>query len=417
MKKNLFILLISGLFFVQTGYNQNFECQVDTIYEYFYVTGTNVTLPFRRTINQYDSESKLTNRYFQDWNNGSNSYVNQSWNTYTYDINGNLTVHLILNWMANSWVNNYKISRTYNSENLAIESLSQQWNAPGNEWLNSSRSFSVYDQQGNQTQLLSQSWTAASSSWMNVQLNDYEIDAQGNLTSRTIKSWSASLNNWENQERYFWTYNANQQQIEFLVQEWNAGTSMWLNDSKTENIYDSANLLTQELYANWNQANNTWEQSGKSDFTYTSAGKINEQISQIWLSASSTWQNQSKQTYEYSTLDVLIAQNQYSNWNVTNAVFDYGTRIEYRCSLIDVSDIDSYTLSDDMKLFPNPLGSAELITIQSAQAITYSVRDIFGKIIIQGNLQAGNNTLPTDRFSSGIYFLQAGNKTIKFIIK
>lgn len=415
MKKKLIVLFVSCLFFVQTGFNQTFECKADTVYEYVYVTGTNVTLPFRRTINQYNSESQLNNRYFQNWDNGSNSYVNQTWNTYTYDTNGNLTVHLILNWAANSWVNNFRITRTYNSDNLVLESLSQSWDSPLNDWTNSGRSFSVYDQQGNQTQLLLQSWV--SSSWVNNQVNDYEFDAQGNLTSRTIKSWSSSLNNWENQERYFWTYNGNQQQSEFLVQEWNAGASIWLNDNRTENIYDSANLLTQELYANWNQANNTWEQSGKSDFTYTPANKINEQITQIWLSGSSTWQNQSRQTYEYSTLDVLIARNQFSNWNVSTEVYDYGTRMEYRCSFIDVTDLESFVLTDDVALFPNPVMQGQWFNVQSEKSTAYTLRDFLGKTYMQGNLQEGNNVLETHTLVSGIYFLQAGNKIIKFIIK
>lgn len=415
MKRKLLLLLISGLFFVQTGNAQTLECQVDTVYEYFYVTGTNVTLPFRRTINQYNSESVLTNRYFQNWDNGSNTYVNQTWNTYTYDANGNLAVHLILNWVANSWVNNFRITRTYNSDNLVLESLSQSWDSPSNDWINSGRSFSVYDQQGNQTQLLIQSWV--SSTWVNNQVNDYEFDAQGNQTSRTIKSWSTSINNWENQERYFWTYNANQMESEFLVQEWNAGTSMWINDSKTDKVYDANNLLTLEQYSNWNQGNSSWEQSGKSDFTYTSAGKVEEQITQTWISASSTWQNQSKQTYEYSPLDVLIARNQFSNWNVSTEVYDYGTRMEYRCSLIDVSDVESYLLTGDVALFPNPVIQGEWFNVQSAKSTAYTVRDILGKIHMQGNLQEGNNALETHTLVSGVYFLQAGNKTIKFIIQ
>lgn len=67
----------------------------------------------------------------------------------------------------------------------------------------------------------------------------------------------------------------------------------------------------------------------------------------------------------------------------------------------------------DLKVFPNPTNS--VLNIVAERNIDVKIINVLGKTIASQRLTRGNNVINVSDLKSGIYFLQAGNKTVKFM--
>tara|TARA_B100000780_G_C21053927_1_gene423324 strand:+ start:650 stop:889 length:240 start_codon:yes stop_codon:yes gene_type:complete len=67
----------------------------------------------------------------------------------------------------------------------------------------------------------------------------------------------------------------------------------------------------------------------------------------------------------------------------------------------------------DIKVFPNPTNS--VLNIVAEKNIDVKVINVLGRTIASQRLIRGNNAINVSELKSGIYFLQAGNKTVKFM--
>lgn len=94
------------------GYNTNAQtaqadCRVDSIYSYKFITGTSVKEKTDRTINSYDANNNQTQKLYQTWDGGTNTWKNSDLYNYTYDVSKNKTQQLRKTWDdgTNSWKN------------------------------------------------------------------------------------------------------------------------------------------------------------------------------------------------------------------------------------------------------------------------------------------------------------------------
>lgn len=83
------------------------------------------------------------------------------------------------------------------------------------------------------------------------------------------------------------------------------------------------------------------------------------------------------------------------------------------CSSTSIYDIAN---TNDVYIYPNP-SSGQTQYIQVPSDCHYSLYDISGKVLQEGELHEGVNELHTSALSSGIYFVKAGNFSVKRIIK
>ena len=70
----------------------------------------------------------------------------------------------------------------------------------------------------------------------------------------------------------------------------------------------------------------------------------------------------------------------------------------------------------EFTVFPNP--SQSLFTIKSdglIESVSYQVIDMTGKVLQQGELNDNQTTLDLSSVQSGLYFLNAGNTTLRLI--
>ena len=115
----------------------------------------------------YDVNNNLTEFLGQYWD--GSAWVNIFEFSYSYDVNNNQTEWLGQFWVGSAWVNVFKVSYTYDVNNNRIEALWQDWD--GSDWVNSTKHSYTYDGNNNLTELLGQTWDG--SDWVNVDKSIY----------------------------------------------------------------------------------------------------------------------------------------------------------------------------------------------------------------------------------------------------
>jgi hypothetical protein len=70
---------------------------------------------------------------------------------------------------------------------------------------------------------------------------------------------------------------------------------------------------------------------------------------------------------------------------------------------------------DEAKAFPNPF-DAEL-TVMSRGTASFKIISLLGKVVSEGQLNAGNNRIETQSLPKGVYMLSIGEKSLKRIVK
>lgn len=76
------------------------------------------------------------------------------------------------------------------------------------------------------------------------------------------------------------------------------------------------------------------------------------------------------------------------------------------------SGINDQTVSR-LSVYPNPAKNFITIKSNSENGSEYRITNIFGKRILDGKLENGTTTVDINELSSGIYFVQVGNKKIR----
>jgi hypothetical protein len=85
--------------------------------------------------------------------------------------------------------------------------------------------------------------------------------------------------------------------------------------------------------------------------------------------------------------------------------------------LFGIDGIEETTVSNDAQIsvYPNPASGQVSVTLNNNAEVT--VYNIMGQTVMTVEGHAGVNTLDISNLTSGIYFINAGNDTQKFVVK
>lgn len=80
-------------------------------------------------------------------------------------------------------------------------------------------------------------------------------------------------------------------------------------------------------------------------------------------------------------------------------------------SILEIERIDNAAL---FEVYPNPV--SEMLQVYVRESSNFQLFDLSGRLLMEGDLQFGPNTVSVSRLPSGIYFIQAGrNRSWRFI--
>lgn len=281
----------------------------------YYDWSTGHWYPFNRTLYSYDGGNQAS-IYYQHWN--GSAWIDDYRFTYTYDIEGRLSVSLYQSWDESVWVNEFRYTIGYDENGDADESLTENWD--GSAWYNSSLTRTTYDGNHRVESIVTQYWVI--SVWDDGLRTTNTYDGSGNLTYILIENW---IGVWSNQIQTTNTYNGSNQLLTSMVQMWpGAG---WVNTTMDEHEYDGEDDILRRtstwMDTDWEVTDvDTMKYNGmhqliesvdldpqyldkyKDDYTYTGDGDLFEDINSAWRDGA--WELEIKSTWEYSSLATAI---------------------------------------------------------------------------------------------------------------
>lgn len=332
------------------------------------------------------------------WEN--NQWKNAYIETYSYNIDNNITSFVSQQWINNQWVNSFKTENTYNSKKELTESVfylfDLQWNA--------SRKINyTYHENG----LLSEEllMIKPSSEWQNETLIKSYYNQQNLLELQENQEWDNAHFVWKKQTRFEFSYNEHHQLISETHSCWS--DSFWENKFKVDYSFLDTNeniILSKKYYA--------WEYKMflpvyEEERTYNADFSIQSISSSVLF-----WESNLNDT-SYSKHFAVSASDTYFGHQID---FTYKTLSEV------IKETEPETkMSSEMIVYPNPSSDGfYYVDTQKFRLNQWTLCSFDGKILKhQDNQKSGitSGVININEYANGIYMLRLNTHKGLFIIK
>ena len=395
--------------------------------------------------------------------------------TYSYDINDLLIEELNEIRKNNEWVPNKRIFYIYNSKNLKESEYSQSWDGEG--WVNVSRKTYSYNGKDSVTKLLSEN--IVSNTWTYDYQISKTFDDNGNLLEYKYEKWKdwKLIDYWKSNytynsknlietytfERlvkeskmpifkfeYFYDQKSNLiKQIEYYWKD-----VEWIGKEKITFVYDNNSLITNTFHEKiWN---GDWTQYKRFSYNYDDNKKITSILEE---SFGTQWNIKTKEIFEYDNFgnevrwrkqeifndelfDKYLIKKDYDQDNFLSEFvslqFDFDTmkwdsvnspkKIVIKDSAGEhqyygyflkakYKEISTTSVQDIGKINVNQYTTNEYIQETNDGNKDYiRIYDLQGRLVKFVNFKGETiENIQIDDLPRGIYFIQIGSKTQKFI--
>lgn len=311
----------------------------------------------------YNASNKVTQDTYEDWNPQTNAVDYKGRTNYSYT-NGRLTSIESQDWENSNWVNDYKFTITYNSNNLPSIGIEYFWE--NSQWNSDERTTYTYNVNNKIISSVFEEWNGTQ--WVNSEKTLYTYNAQNKITSEKSADWDEFNSNWAangNQTEYEWDATGNQT-LEIDYYKDGQGN---INRYKDEYTYDTFNLM--------------------SSFTHPFKDKTG--VDYIFE--------------DFPYVNKVQVENGYSYNNQTNS-FQLSSRTSYNYNAaITLSTPTIEKATAIISVYPNP--ARVFLNIENPSEIAIDkvfVTDMTGKKVLEQNNATQINV---QNLAKGIYVLEA----------
>jgi hypothetical protein len=416
MKKNIYILYIVtiSLFMFPLNLVSQNQHKIDSIHKldwdnslewqltirdiYSYTNGGNdysnlhrlkkdsITSNWENSLQQirvFNSENNLDTEIFQIWDEGQ--WKDNSKSTYSYDSYQNNDTIVHYSYKDNNWCLKRRQVMTYNSNNLIVETIIQDWNLNTIEFDNKSRNINFYEN------------NLISESMYQIWNNDEAIYENVN---KSVNTYEGIINLIKQQDSYTWNKD---------IGEWNISPNSCSIFTYINSLIKTFKIQVADSTGLKNQSLNT--------YTYVNENPV-EIIQQIWKDSGDgifNWVNSSLQTYTYDINNQVISQIS-SIWSPSSTWEYYQKSIYFTSGFLGIISENL----DRCKVYPNPFNNDLNILLKTAldgDGIL-QIFDVNGKEISKIELRAGVKSIKLNNsyLSKGLYFIKisSGSQTTIF---
>ena len=373
---------------------------------------------------------RLDNETTFGWDQFSSQWYNSWKSIYTYDVNGNLTLFIGLDWDVDIWHEYERYQYSYDGNGTLTQSIYYGQSEDIKTEYN-------YDINGNLIQETDFFWTG--NIWRNNWKTEYVYDNVGNLIESFIYGWD--LSQWFLDLKTEYSYGINGNLIQYIIYWWDG--NQWIESSKKEYTYDANYKLTQINEYGYNMVENQWYAYSRTDYMYDYNDDLAQYIYYGWNG--SQWYNNWKVEFihnnSYSNSDLILPYfynnissfysgvevNSLYNHMITRAIlysWDYdfndwiiGYNNDYSYSEQEILS-DSEVSEDQLKIYPNPALNNLTIKSDGVPINKVEIFSILGKKIKEIYFDFDN--IPTRNLSKGIYLIKISSEkgtTVKKLIK
>lgn len=128
--------------------------------------------------------------------------VNSEQIIYTYNSDGTEKDNIVQIWNTDTWVNTTRSTNTYDASKKLTTVMVEKWE--NETWLPDSKTTNTYTESGSLIQSMEETYTE--NAWVNASntLNSY--NANGELENTVFQIWDDSVSQWDNQFRFVYKY-------------------------------------------------------------------------------------------------------------------------------------------------------------------------------------------------------------------
>jgi hypothetical protein len=169
---------------------------------------------------------------------------------------------------------------------------------------------------------------------------------------------------------------------------------------------------------------NSWSINGKIEITYDANGNITESIYSSWYSGAFNPSEKEEYVFDLSfgpsdmwlplwfdefynkVVDASFYEFYNGSWEISQHINLHYTSIPF--------NVREHTLSQ-LTIYPNPTQGLLFLKGNMNEAITLSISDLTGKVVLS-NAKCSNQVIDLSKFPSGIYFVKISDGT-KVLVK
>lgn len=327
-------------------------------------------------------------------------------NEYAYNANDQETLLTTYRVSSGNWILEARFQTNYTAFDSINVYLTQFYQ--NNVWENAFRDVFAYNAQNRDTSRTYEIWD--NNQWKGYTRQIETINANGTLANIIYQTYDNTLSAYKNYSQYNYLYDANNRVIRYTIKFWDAPNSSWANSSMTSFSYDVNGNLEQTLTEEWDFANLEWDLYNLITNTYDTDNKRTNFL--IQTHNGSTWVNLARRSYTYNPQG-YITNDFEERWDANTLAWANYKDMAYYYETNPL--FNSITESEKTKLsvFPNP-SSSPVTFVNADKNLPYEVYDMQGRMIQEGNLQPGTNSIILNE-AKGIYLLKAGNATTRIV--
>lgn len=245
-----------------------------------------------RTSRTFNEFGEMNEELFELWGQAQN-WVNDSRISYTYDAKGNLLITLDELWEGNVWKPSTRVTRSYDASGNILVMVCE--NHYGNNWAMNYKYTYEYTSDGKISALESLIYiddTVSQGSRLH-----FDFDLNGNLILDTRESLSEGV--WTYFMKTTYTYNADNLMLDEVSELWQ--TAQWVPDHRYEYSYNNKKWRIEEIVKQWNL--NEWKNSYRTYYEYNGTGMPTLILQQSWLNEA--WTNYSREMLDFDVYSNL----------------------------------------------------------------------------------------------------------------
>jgi hypothetical protein len=357
----------------------------------------------------YDGNDNLL-YYRSQVRSSTDTWINSTRNTYTFDGSGRELTYLTENWdtTAQVWVNSLRNTSTYGVDGKPLTYMQEKWS--GTSWANQSSKLWEYDGNGNLLSITQKNFRVL-----------YSYDAQNQVATKIEQNFIAG--NWKNYSLQEFTYTPNSDNpASATLYYW--ALTYWDPYTRTSDTYDGNGVLVQTLEERWNgvafenallyllsydgsgnevqKLTQSWDSTSWVNFvletsTYDTHHNLIYWLSQEWEAG--VWENLARQFIEFDAYSNFLG-GRYEGWDGTSWIlYAYG-RNHY------AEFVATHTPKlADFELFPNP--ATNVVTLHGKGFRCAMIFDSEGRPVRSQSLRGQDQeTIQLGNLPTGNYFLQ-----------
>lgn len=252
----------------------------------------NLWLGTNKDVYTFDANGNKTVHTNYIWNAASSNWIGNLENTYFYNASGVDTSEVDYSWNKTSaaWANSYKYSYSLNGNGKETSSVTFMWDTTKWEAINKDTLY--LDSKGNDTLDLQYALTITTINnkttyqWYNSGKTQYSYDSNGDITNYT--NYSSVFNQWTGELKNQYYFNASYVDTLQYNYSWNASSNQWNLTEKIESILGSTNFPSIQNYFSWNQSTSKWIPSERNIYTLD-ANNIISILATYMVNQSNQW--------------------------------------------------------------------------------------------------------------------------------